>query len=70
MAAKMIKKELFDGSQVEIVGENFEAGKPDKPGLWRGKFTSRQEMLRYLETGERYWSKKEGFGSEKRKSPA
>ncbi len=34
------------------------------------KLGTRQEKLKYLETGERYWYSKEWFGSEKRKNPA
>ncbi len=66
----MIEKERFDGSKVKIVGVEYESGKPEKPGYWRNMFTNRAEMLKYLETGERYWSGQEGFGSEKRKTPA
>jgi hypothetical protein len=39
-------------------------------GQWRQKLASREEKLRYLEAGERYWYGKEWFGSEKRKTPA
>lgn len=64
-----IEKKLFDGSTVKILGETFEEGKPDTPGYWRNKLDSREEMLKYLKYGERYWSG-EDFGSEKRKTPA
>ena len=66
----MIEKELHDGSKIKIVGVKYEPGKPDQPGYWRDRFTNRDEMLKYLANGERYWSGEEGFGSEKRKSPA
>ncbi len=51
---------------------NFEPGKPDNVelGRWRQKLASREEKLRYLQTAERYYYSKEGFGSEKRKNPA
>jgi len=65
-----IKKERFDGTEVEILGPTYEEGKPESPDKWRGKMRDRKEMLKYLETGERYWFAEEGFGSEKRKTPA
>jgi hypothetical protein len=37
---------------------------------WRRKLATREEMLRYLQTGERYWFSKDWYGSEKRKNPA
>jgi len=67
-----ITKDSFDGKKVEILGETFEPGKPSStaPGLWRTKLQDRKQMLKYLETGLRYWYAKEGYGSEKRKNPA
>ncbi len=57
---------------VEVLGGTFEDGKPDSVdlGKWRQKLSSRQEKLKYLENGERYWYGKEWYGSEKRKNPA
>jgi len=46
----------------------FKKGKPDKPLKWK-KFGSKDEMLKFLKTSERYWYG-EGYGSEKRKTPA
>lgn len=37
---------------------------------WRKKLATREEMLKYLKTGERYWFSKDWYGSEKRKNPA
>ncbi len=37
---------------------------------WRKKLKSREEVLKYLQTGERYWFSKDWYGSEKRKNPA
>ena len=37
---------------------------------WRQKLESRDEKLKYLKTGERYWYSDDWFGSEKRKKPA
>ncbi len=57
---------------VEVLGATFEKGKPEgaEQGRWRQKLGSREEKLKYLEYGERYWYGKEWFGSEKRKTPA
>jgi len=58
--------------KVQVLGATFEAGKPEgeELGRWRQKMGSREEKLRYLETGERYWYSDDWFGSEKRKNPA
>ncbi len=58
--------------KVEVLGKTFEKGKPEgeESGKWRNKLASRGDKLKYLQTGERYWYEKEGFGSEKRKNPA
>ena len=66
----LVKKESFDGSKIDILGETYEPGKPDQPGTWRNKLQTRDEMLKYLNYGERYWAEGEGYGSEKRKTPA
>jgi hypothetical protein len=58
---------------VELLGATFEAGSPsgENMGKWSQKLTNRAETLKYLQTGQRYfYSAEEGFGSEKRKSPA
>ena len=68
-----IKKERFDGVQVEILGETYEPGQP-APGEkeeWRQKLgEDREEILKFLRTGLRYWYSTDWFGSEKRKNPA
>ncbi|MFC2003223.1 hypothetical protein ACFLV4_04695 [Chloroflexota bacterium] len=58
--------------KVQVLGATFEPGKPEGEdvGEWRQKLESREEKLKYLETGERYWYGKEWFGSERRKNPA
>ncbi|MFC2068188.1 hypothetical protein ACFLTP_04190 [Chloroflexota bacterium] len=58
--------------KVKVLGATFEAGKPrgEEQGKWRQKLDSRSAMLKYLEYNERYWSMKDGYGSEKRKNPA
>ena len=55
----------------ELVGaETYEPGKPTAHHNWRSKLSSRAEMLKYLQTGERYWYSVEWYGSEKRRTPA
>ena len=53
-----------------IGAETYEPGKPPGACNWRAKLTTREDMLRYLENGERYWYGKEWYGSEKRRTPA
>jgi hypothetical protein len=68
-----IKKTKAPGrDEVEVLGETFEEGKPEGEdlGKWRQKLASREEKLKYLQNGERYWFSEEWFGSEKRKNPA
>ena len=68
-----IKKTKAPGrDEVEVLGETFEEGKPEgeELGRWRQKLASREERLKYLQNGERYWFSGEWFGSEKRKNPA
>ena len=67
---KKIKKKKFDGTEVEILGETYEDGKPEKAARWRDKLNSREQMLRYLKNGERYWFSDDWYGSERRKTPA
>jgi hypothetical protein len=72
MKYKVEKKSAPGRKEVEVLGETYEEGKPEgeEMGQWRQKLASREEKLRYLEAGERYWYGKEWFGSEKRKTPA
>lgn len=72
MADNVEMKSAPGRDKVEVLGETFEAGKPEgeEMGKWRQKLESRQEKLKYLETGERYYCSKDWYGSEKRKSPA
>jgi len=58
--------------KVQVLGATFEDGKPvgEELGRWRQKMGSREEMLKYLQSGERYWYSSDWFGSEKRKNPA
>ena len=72
MEYKIEKKKAPGRDMVEVLGETYEEGKPEGEGMgrWRQKLASRDEKLKYLETGERYWYGKEWFGSEKRRNPA
>ncbi|NIO06224.1 MAG: hypothetical protein GTN74_16950 [Proteobacteria bacterium] len=70
MKEKLEEKKSFDGKKVKVVGATFDKGKPDSPYYWRKKLRSRDEILEYLRTGERYWFNEEWYGSEKRKTPA
>ena len=72
MADKIEEKSAPGRDKVEILGETYEKGKPqgEDLGRWRQKLASRDEKLKYLETGERYWYAEEGYGSERRKNPA
>jgi hypothetical protein len=72
MARKVSKKKAPVKKEVEVLGETFEKGRPEgeELGRWRQKLESREEKLKYLQTGERYWFGEDWFGSEKRKNPA
>jgi hypothetical protein len=72
MKYEVEKKKAPGRDEVEVLGATFEKGKPEGEdlGKWRQKLESRQERLKYLQTGERYWFGKEWYGSEKRKKPA
>ena len=72
MEYKVEKKSAPGREEVEVLGATFEEGKPEgeELGKWRQKLVSRQEKLKYLQTGERYWYGKDWHGSEKRKNPA
>ena len=72
MEYKIEKKSAPGREEVEVLGATFEKGKPEgeEMGKWRQKLASREEKLKYLQTGERYWYGKDWYGSEKRKNPA
>jgi hypothetical protein len=72
MEYKVEKKNAPGRDEVEVLGATFEEGKPEgeELGKWRQKLGSREDKLKYLRTGERYWYGKDWFGSEKRKTPA
>jgi len=72
MEYKVDKVKAPGRDEVELLGETFEKGKPEdiELGAWRKKLESRDDKLKYLKTGERYWYSDDWFGSEKRKNPA
>ena len=72
MEYKIEKKSAPGRKEVEVLGATFEEGKPTSEdlGRWRQKLSNREEKLKYLENGERYWYGQDWFGSEKRKTPA
>ncbi len=72
MEYKIEEKSAPGREKVEVLGATFDEGKPEgeKMGRWRQKLSSREDKLKYLESGERYWYGKEWYGSEKRKNPA
>ena len=72
MTYKVEKKSAPGRDKVEVLGATYEPGKPEdyKLGRWRQKLESREEKLKYLQTGERYYYSQDWYGSEKRKTPA
>ena len=54
----------------DVLGATYEEGKPEGPSNWRHKLQTREDMLKYLQTGERYWYSDDWFGSEKRRTQA
>ncbi len=72
MEFKTIEKKDHTGRKVKVLAETYEAGTPDTIGVgenmgWRGHFATKEEMLRYLKSGERYWYSDEWYGSEKKR---
>jgi hypothetical protein len=72
MEYKIDKAKAPGRDEVEVLGASYEAGKPEGEdlGKWRQKLDSREERLKYLQNGERYFYSDEWFGSERRKNPA
>jgi len=72
MKYEVEKKKAPGRDEVEVLGATFEKGKPEgeELGRWRQKLENRDERLKYLQAGERYWFGKDWYGSEKRKKPA
>ena len=57
MGYRIEKKSAPGREEVEVLGATFEEGKPEgeDSGRWRQKLGTREEKLKYLQTGERYW---------------
>ncbi len=72
MEYKIEEKQAPGRGKVKVLGETYDSGMPEgeEVGKWRQKLESREDKLKYLENGERYWYGGEWYGSEKRKSPA
>ena len=72
MEYKIEEKSAPGREKVAVLGATFDEGRPEgeEMGQWRQKLSSREDKLKYLENGERYWYGKEWYGSEKRKNPA
>jgi hypothetical protein len=72
MNYKIEKVKAPGRDEVEVLKETYEKGRPEgeEAGKWRGKLASREEKIKYLQNGERYFYGKDGYGSEKRKKPA
>jgi len=72
MEYNMEKKSAPERGEVEVLGATFEKGKPEgeELGRWRQKLENREDKLKYLQNGERYWYGTDWYGSEKRKNPA
>ena len=72
MEYKVEKKSAPGRGEVEILAETYEEGTPtgEAAGRWRQRLETREEKLKYLQNGERYWYGTDWFGSEKRKTPA
>ncbi len=72
MEYKEVQKDDFAGKKVKVLDTTYEPGNPktlgagETPG-WRKNFQTREQMLKYLKTGERYWYSKEWYGSEKKR---
>lgn len=54
----------------EVLGATYEPGKPTEACNWRLKLQDQDQMMRYLQTAERYWFSQDWFGSERRRTPA
>jgi hypothetical protein len=74
MEYKIDKVSAPGRDEVELLKETYDEGKPEgeELGRWRQKLDNREERIKYLQTGERYWygQEKDWYGSEKRKNPA
>ena len=72
MEYKIEKVKAPGRNEVELLGATYEEGSPEgeELGRWRQKLDTREDKLKYLQTGERYWYGEDWYGSERRKNPA
>lgn len=72
MDYKTVQKDAPGRGKVEVLAETYDDGVPagEDAGKWRYKLEGREEQIKYLQNGERYWYSDDWFGSEKRKTPA
>ena len=57
MEYEIEKKDAPGRGKVDVLGATYEEGKPEgeAAGRWRYKLRNREEQLKYIEAGERYW---------------
>lgn len=72
MEYKTVEKKDFAGKSVKVLDETYEAGTPETLGSgvnlgWRNNLLSKEDKIKYLVNGERYFYSKEWYGSEKRR---
>jgi hypothetical protein len=69
---KIEKKDAPEWGKIDVLMETYEQGKPEgeDQGRWEQKLLNRDEKIKYLKDSQRYWYAREGFGSERRKTPA
>ncbi len=73
MGEATIKKQRFDGTEVEILGETYASGTHavGEKYNWQERLGGDPgEVMKFLKSGLRYWYSDDWFGSEKRKNPA
>ncbi|MFH1650647.1 MAG: hypothetical protein ABID87_00865 [Chloroflexota bacterium] len=66
------EKKAATKAKAEVLAPKYDPGEPqaEADGRWRQKLGTREEKVKYLRSGERYWYSTDWFGSEKRKTPA
>jgi hypothetical protein len=72
MEYKTIEKKDYSGNKVTVLDATYDPGTPETKGVgedkgWRRHMADRNEMLKYLKNGERYWYSSEWYGSEKKR---
>jgi hypothetical protein len=72
MEYKNVEKKDFKGNKVKVLAETYEPGEPEIKGCgedlgWRKNLLNKDNMIKYLKNGERYFYSSEWYGSEKRR---